>query len=253
MFNKNAIIMLNQKSIFKGLAAMAAFAFLLSLSSCYKDGMCLRGNGQPEIEVRSLPSFEGVVNNGSFDVRIVAADYYEVEVDAESNLLPYIQTTVAGRKLYIETVSNRCINNSMSIIVTVYTPYAEIIELNGSGSVAANELYLDNLKIKLNGSGTIDVDDVDVINLEAEISGSGRIGLSGIATTTELTITGSGNIEAYSLNQMRCFATTTGSGNMYVRVSSLLDAEISGSGNVYYRGNPDVVQHITGSGRVIKQ
>ncbi len=237
----------------RGLALLLGVAILLSLGSCYKDGICIRGNGNPEIEIRGVGTFDEVINNGSFEVYIIPATYHEVEVDAESNLLPYIRTVVSGNRLFIETSDNRCINNSLNMIVRVYTPYADGIELNGSGSVEADDLYLDNLRLRLNGSGNIDVTNVDALDIEATISGSGVIYLSGIAETTDFSISGSGNIESYSLNQLRCFANISGSGNMYVRASSLLDARISGSGNVYYRGNPDVIQRITGSGRVIKQ
>lgn len=253
MSNINHNNMNHMKNSMKSAALLVSAVLMLSLGGCYKDSFCLRGNGHPEIEVRDLNAFDEVVNNGSFDVTIVPADYYEVEVDAESNLLPYIQTTVAGRKLYIETVGNRCINNTMSMMVTVYTPYVDGVELNGSGTVVADNLYLDALKVQLTGSGNMDFGNLDVLSLEASISGSGRLGFSGIADESELNISGSGNIEAYSLQQLRCFTTTSGSGNMYVRVSNLLDVVISGSGNVYYRGNPSVQSRITGSGRVIRQ
>ena len=225
---------------------------MLLLSSCYKEGTCIRGNGRPEIETRITGTFNEVVNNGSFEVHILPGDRHEVQIDAESNLLPYIRTNVSGRRLFIETATNRCINNTMSIIVTVYTPYVDGIELNGSGYVSVYDLYLDELSIRLNGSGDI-IADADALNINANITGSGTIELSGITETTNLNISGSGQIKAYSLNQRRCYSTISGSGSMYVRVSDLLDAVISGSGNIYYRGNPNVIQRISGTGRVIRQ
>lgn len=230
-----------------------ALALLLLLGGCDKEDRCIRGNGQPQIETRSTAPFNEVVCNGAFEVHILRASFHEVQVDAESNLIDYIRTSVTGNRLYIETDNNRCINNSMTMIVTVYTPYVDGIEMNGSGFLDADDLYLDDLFLRLNGSGELSLNNIDVLNLEAEISGSGIINLSGIAETTKLSISGSGNINAFPLSQLRCFANITGSGNMYVRVASLLDAVISGSGNIYYRGNPDVVQRISGSGRVIKQ
>lgn len=230
-----------------------ALTLLLLLGSCDKEDRCIRGNGHPEIETRSTGPFNEVVCNGAFEVHILPASYHEVQVDAESNLIDYIRTSVVGNRLYIETENNRCISNSMTMIVTVYTPYVDAIEMNGSGSLDADDLYLDDLFLRLNGSGELILNNIDVLNLEAQISGSGIINLSGIAETTTMNISGSGNINAFPLSQLRCFATITGSGNMYVRVASLLDAVISGSGSIYYRGNPDIVQRISGSGRVIKQ
>lgn len=225
---------------------------MLLLSGCYKDEICIRGNGRPEIENRLTSNFDEVINNGSFEVHILPGDRHEVEVDAESNLLPYIRTSVSGRKLFIETTNNRCINSTMTIIVNVYTPYIDGIELNGSGLVSVYDLFLDELNIRLNGSGDI-IAEADAIHINASNSGSGAIEISGITETSDFNISGSGRIEAYSLLQRRCYATISGSGSMYVRASDLLDAVISGSGNIYYRGNPNIIQRISGSGRIIRQ
>lgn len=225
---------------------------VLVTSGCSKEDLCIRGNGRSVFETRSLPVFYEVVNNGSFEVRVLPSTQYEVIVDAESNLIEYIRTSVSGGKLYIETVGNRCINNTLTMVVTVYTPYIDGLELNGSGFISAYDLYLDELQIRLNGSGQI-IADADALLIKANISGSGTIDLSGIAPTTEFTISGSGKINAYLLTQQRCYASISGSGNMYVKPTELLDVLITGSGNVYYKGNPSIVQRISGSGRIIRQ
>jgi len=53
------------------------------------------------------------------------------------------------------------------------------------------------------------------------------------------------------LNQNNCFATISGSGNIYTSVSDLLDVKITGSGDVYYFGHPIVNVSISGSGQLI--
>lgn len=221
-------------------------------SSCSKDDLCIRGNGRPSLETRSLPQFYEVVNNGSFEVRILPSNRYEVVIDAESNLIEYIRTSVSGGRLFVETIGNRCIDNTLTMVITVYTPYVDGLELNGSGFISAYDLYLDELQIRLNGSGKI-IADADALLVKATVSGSGTIDLSGIAPTTELTISGSGRINAYPLTQQRCYATISGSGNLYVKPTDLLDVLITGSGNVYYKGNPAIIQRISGSGRIIRQ
>ncbi|MBK9292111.1 MAG: DUF2807 domain-containing protein [Bacteroidetes bacterium] len=232
-----------------GLFLLLASLFLLQ--GCYYDGVCIQGNGMPRTELRSVQPFTGVVSNGSFEVYVHPSQRHEVEIDAESNLLPYIRTTVSGGRLFIETKGSHCINPGMSMIVHVYVPYVESFTLNGSGLIKVDNLMLDNLSLQLNGSGTIEAD-ADVKSLDARISGSGTIWLTGLADYSDIRISGSGNVEAYGFVQKECYASISGSGNMYVRVAQLLDVSISGSGNVYYRGNPAVRQQITGSGRVIR-
>jgi hypothetical protein len=224
----------------------------ISLSSCHKLGNCIRGNGVVALEERGLRQFNRVVLNGSYEVNILPGTAHRVVVDAESNLIDFISTRVSGQTLVIEVHQNRCLNNTIPVIINVYAPLVDQVELNGSGLITAYGLYLDEFYINLNGSGSVDVD-LDVLFLEANISGSGRINLSGLAETGELSISGSGSIHAYPLLQSKCYATISGSGNMYVHANRLLDAVITGSGTIYYRGNPDVVSSISGSGRLVKQ
>lgn len=223
-----------------------------SLSGCYKIGNCIKGNGQVVLEERALKSFNRIVVNGSYEVNVLPGQTHRVVVDAESNLLDFINTRVRGQSLVIESAHNRCLKNSVPIMVNVYTPLVDEIELNGSGLIIAHGLFLEELYVSVNGSGTVDLD-VDVDFLSANLNGSGKIDITGIATTTELNITGSGSMYAYQLTQSNCNASISGSGSMYVHVNRKLDAVISGSGTIYYRGNPEVSSSISGSGKLIKQ
>lgn len=234
------------------MAMLGVVLIAASLNSCHKMLNCLHGNGNPIIEERAVRDFHMITSNGSFDVYVFPSASHFVEVDAESNLIDYITTRVSGNKLVIETRNNRCLNNTIPIIINVYTPYIDEITLNGSGFVSAYGLSVEEMYLTLNGSGGIDVD-LDAGYLQASIAGSGSIDVSGIVPLTDLSISGSGNIYAYPLRQQECFANISGSGNIYVNVSHLLDARISGSGTIYYRGNPDVISTITGSGRIIRQ
>lgn len=238
-------------NVFKVVSPLLILAATFMLHGCYIDNVCINGNGIPRTEMRTLQSFTGIVSNGSFEVYVHPSQRHEVEIDAESNLLPYIRTSVSGGRLFIETRGTHCINPGMTIIVNVYVPYVESLTLNGSGLIKVDNLMLDNLSLQLNGSGVIEAD-AEVVNLDARISGSGNIWLTGLAETSDMRISGSGNFEAYGFVQKQCYTTISGSGNAYVRVTQLLDVSISGSGNVYYRGNPAVRQQITGSGRVIR-
>ncbi len=234
--------------------ALIAFLFLsvMITGGCIKDFQCIDGNGYPITETRTVNTFHEVVCNGSFEVNVFYGDTHEVKVDAESNLIQAIRTSVSGGRLYIDTDDNHCFNNSIPVIITVYAPNVDGLDLNGSGSVRANGIYADNLYLNISGSGNMDVN-ADALHIEARISGSGSIDIHGISETSELSISGSGNIFAYDLVQKRSESTISGSGNIYVTVSQQLDGTISGSGNIYYKGNPTVFQNISGSGRIIKQ
>ncbi len=77
--------------------------------------------------------------------------------------------------------------------------------------------------------------------------------LMGESNTSTHTISGSGDINAFSFIQKECTAKISGSGNMYLHVIDYLDVNISGSGTVFYIGDPQLTIKITGSGSVVKQ
>jgi len=225
---------------------------LLITGGCYKDYNCIDGNGNAINETRTMSPFHEVVCNGSYEVTVLPGNTHEVVVDAESNLIHYIRTSVAGGRLYLDTENNHCINNSIPVLITVYSPFVDGLDLNGSGSIRASGLYVEYLNLNISGSGNIDVN-ADALQLEARISGSGSMDINGICETSDFNVSGSGNIHAYGMMQDECLATISGSGNIYATVNQILDGKISGSGNIYYKGNPMVYQDISGSGRIIKQ
>ena len=82
--------------------------FLLSISgiffvttSCI-DEFTIRGNGIEASEDRLTSEFNELKSSGSFDVQVINGDDYEVVVNAESNIIPYIETYVTGSTLHLD-------------------------------------------------------------------------------------------------------------------------------------------------------
>jgi hypothetical protein len=241
---------------------------VLYLASCSKPWPRIEGNGNIITETRNVPSFIRVTNSGIFEVYIIQADYHEVVLEAESNMMPYVRTRVSGNTLYVETKEN--LKPTVPIKVFVYVVMVEEVKLSGSGLLASDSLMVGNLDVRLSGSGDIDMvvwgDDVYVEisgsgnawmyvesdKLDAKISGSGEMNFNGFANIGDFKISGSGSIRAYDLPLIECYTNTSGSGDMYVNVSDYLEVRISGSGNVYYIGDPSINIDISGSGSVIK-
>ncbi len=234
----------------KILLPIILIAIALSMSSCLDLINGIDGNNNPSTELRNMPSFNGVVSRGAFEVRIIQGTLNEVVVNAESNLLQFIETRVVGNNLIIKTHNSRRLNNHKPMIITVTTTEIEKIELDGSGYISSEAIDSPELDLNLSGSGHIDLN-IDVVDIYASISGSGHINLAGVASAGKMDISGSGNLEARGLIQNNCIARISGSGRMYIFVNDFIDASISGSGTIYYDGNPNISSHISGSGKVI--
>jgi len=255
------------KQILVNVTALAVLGAALFLAGCSKSWHRIEGNNNVVTETRSVPSFSKVNNSGIFEVYIIQTDYYEVVMEAESNLLPFIRTRVSGNTLEVDTKDN--LKPHQPIKVFVYCPVIEGASLSGSGLIYSDSINVNEIEVRLSGSGDIDMAItgnwvnceisgsgsakmyLDADRLEAKISGSGEMDFYGSAYRADFRISGSGSIHAYDLPLHECYTTTSGSGNMYVNVSDHLDVNISGSGSVYYLGNPVINTKISGSGSVI--
>lgn len=227
-------------------SAFFAFAWLTSCSKLHS----IEGNGNVTNDTRNVPYFNKIRSLYNFDVYIIQDSMSYAIVEAEENLQPYIETEVSNNTMVIKVHEHRNLENNYPIKIFVHTPDISMIELSGSGNVIADSINSPTLDIDLPGSGNIDVT-THCTNLNADVSGSGEIGLTGMSNHTDYSISGSGIIRAYPLTTASCIADISGSGCMYISITTFLDVDISGSGNVFYQGSPLVSTHITGSGSVI--
>ena len=210
-----------------------------SLSSCIISLDSITGSGNVVSEVRNL-NYDGVISsveqNTLCDVTIAIGSAETMVIEAEQNLIPYIQTSVSGGKLVISTRNNKQLIPTKPIRATVI-----LKQING---------------IVLNGSGDINASDINDSSVQVQLNGSGNIKLSGYSDYLTTKLCGSGNIDAKDLISSYVTAETTGSGNTKVYASKTLNAAISGSGDIIYyynffSGSPYVVETKTGSGRVL--
>ncbi len=228
--------------------------FLTSCEGIFYD--CITGNGTVESETRAHADFKEIYSTGPFDVYIQKDSLYSFKIEAEGNLIGFIESYVSGDRLVIETEQHICLRNYRPMKIFISTPSLEEIKNTGSGNIEADYFAADDFNVKMTGSGTIyfettaskvfiehtgsgDIEgDIVADFLDTELTGSGDIELAGTAKQTDLKITGSGKIEAFDLAQQECEASIMGSGNIYTWVSDFLDAFISGSGDIFYKGTP---------------
>ena len=232
------------------LLILLAITISIGFNACIEFHDCLNGNYKVETEVREVSSFDDIISEGSYEINVTLGDKNEVVVEAESNLLYYIQTRVEGNDLVIKTRTSRCIDANYPIVITIITTNLEKITLAGSGIITCNNINVPELEVDLIGSGLIDIT-AEIEYLDARIAGSGDIHLVGHAIESDLNIAGSGSVRGYNFEHDNCFATISGSGNMYVFVNELLDIRITGSGSISYLGNPEINASITGTGTII--
>lgn len=247
------------------LIVLATAVFIMA--GCGKSAIRISGNGNVASETRALIGFNKVENEGAFHVYIIQDSVSEVTIEAESNLIGYVRTEILGNTLNVYTKEN--LKTHYPIKLYIRTPDINSVRLSGSGLIDLRSIITDDLEVVLSGSGdirgsvnagyaSVGINGSGTANMslicdevQAGISGSGDMYFSGQATTAHFNISGSGSIRAYELQLQNCYADISGSGDMFVNVSELLDVKISGSGSVHYIGYPEIHTNISGSGNVI--
>jgi hypothetical protein len=200
----------------------------------------LLGCGKEEIvgtekvvsQLRSISSFSSINVSGFYNIDVKVGLPQSVTISANSNLLPYIETTVSGKELTIEAKKGYLLRPSGTPTITIVTPSIGKVELHGNNQLALNGVTKGDLDIELFGStqfvgqGTVDA-------LKVAISGQGIIDASKlIANDVEINTNGSSKVGVYAKNNLK--------------------VTISGFATVNYIGDPKITQIINGSGKITK-
>lgn len=232
------------------LCMVAIFGFILT--GCSRENVI--GSGRMITEERTVGHFEEVTIDGSMDVIIEQGPAKPLTIEAEDNVMRFVETYISGTTLRIRMRDGLNLRKHKQIIVHIQSEDYRKVVFSGSGEVTTPDtIRSTQFTADLNGSGNARLK-VDANELRLYLSGSGNIRAEGKSRDYQANIEGSGNIHADAVKTVNANVKITGSGNQSISVSDRLDARITGSGNIRYSGNPPTVNvHISGSGKVIKQ
>lgn len=223
-------------------AAPTACGFSIDL-----DTAKVRGSGVSATDRRSVGAFDRIDVSGNFDVVVQVGSPVSVVLTGDDNLLPLVETTVQGSTLKIRPTER--IGPRAGMTVNVTTPTLDGIDVGGSGDVTVHGVRSRSFRAGVHGSAGMVVDGA-FGDLGADVSGSGSLRMSGTAERIRAGVSGSGEIDLVEVPARTARVRVSGSGDIALRVSDSLDADVSGSGDVLYDGRPRVRSHVSGSGTV---
>jgi hypothetical protein len=252
--------------------APRGFRPALLLSAFVLTACCEEGSGVVVQETRRVPSFRRVVLDVPGTVRLTQAPTGPLKLRTDDNLIENIRTRVEDDDtLVIDTDDEDCFcvdptelevlvsseeieslvidgSGDIDLVGALETDEIELA-IDGSGSIAAEQVAADRVALEIDGSGEIDMV-VDAASIRSSIDGSGSLRLAGTAAEHVISIDGSGDIDAAALATATTRLDIDGSGECTVAADDQLDVTIDGSGEVAYCGEPRVTESIDGSGAV---
>ncbi|WP_124981409.1 head GIN domain-containing protein [Nonlabens xiamenensis] len=218
----------------------------------WSNGKRVKGNGEVITKTFNTSDYEGISARSSFDITIMEGEEGEIRVEAESNIMEYIEIEV-NRGILKIGLEDR-INITTREGVKVWVPVRRISSLSmaGSGDISSEiKLKSRNMEISVAGSGDIETE-VECAQLEVNIAGSGDVKLTGRTESLNASVAGSGDISAFGLKANNVEASIAGSGDVSVYCNGgKLSASIVGSGDLRYKGSADKVKKsVLGSGDI---
>jgi Putative auto-transporter adhesin, head GIN domain len=213
------------------------------------------GSGKAATETREASGFAAITLRGGIDLVVRQGAREAVQVSADDNLLPLLQTTVEGsgdaRTLIIQWARGENIRTRSKAVVTVDVVKLTALSSSGSGDMVVQALKTPALALSISGSSDAKLSSLDAEQLRISITGSGDVQASGKVTQLNLSIAGSGEVRTRELAADDVSLSIAGSGNASVRADKTVAVSIAGSGDVEYSGAATITQRrIAGSGSI---
>jgi hypothetical protein len=223
----------------------------LILSSCAFS--ITQGSGKVVTETRQVSGFDRVSLSGIGSLTITLGDKESLQIQAEDNILPRIETIVQDGTLIIRYQNNDFQKNVVPTKpINFYLTAKNIngLELSGAGSISSDKIDTDNLTVSSSGAGSVKIGSLTAQSLTANLSGVGGCEFAGKVINQNLVISGTGSYNAPNLESQNTTIIISGAGSSTVWSTSTLNVTISGAGSVSFYGNPTVTKTISGIGSV---
>lgn len=173
-------------------------------------------HGPIKTEQRDLPQFSVVELSAPADATFSIAPKASISITGPADALAKVTTEVHNGRMTL------AIGDSISL--------AKPLRVQIAGPALSG--------VRIPGSGTMKLSIPSGDALDLRISGSGSIRVAGKVSTLRVSISGSGDVNAQSLQAKAVNIDLSGSGNVQAWATDQADVDLSGSGDISVRGRP---------------
>lgn len=155
------------------------------------------GSGHSVSEYREVPanfSVSSLSDSTSIRVNVIPSTKNEVQVTAEDNILPHVQTIFANNKLTVKLANGYSINSTKPITVNLYSSAINLQNISASSSSVVNvqgNLTAKKLTVDASSSASVNLGHLAVTNLSVKASSSSRVTASEVSSVNSLDLNSS--------------------------------------------------------------
>lgn len=185
-------------------------------------------------EKRDVADFDSIETSGAITVEVVSQKGFNVSVEADQNILPYIKTEVDGDTLKIYREGRFSFYGNSKVVVRIAMPEIK--------------------RVDISGASTANISDVKEESLDLQCSGASKISVSGEVKELRSEVSGASKIDAESLKAENAEVSASGASKASVSVTGDLNADASGASSISYIGEPkNLEKRASGASSVVKK
>lgn len=208
--------------------------FLL-LTGC---GAGLTGSGRRVTEERTVPAFRVLEVHSAIEVTATRGAR-TLSIEADDNVLPFVETTVIGDRLVIRLAPATALwGTSRPVEVQVANDVFEGVDASGASVVRLPATRVGTLPLSASGASSLEVTGVDADDVDVTLDGASKVKATGRATAMHLSLHGASYASVTELPVDRLTLALHGASKASARVTVAVQGEASGASSVELQGNP---------------
>jgi len=258
--------------VIAGIVAVGVFYFVSgNIKKIKFTGDRIKGSGNVIEETRDVQDFTKIEVQGGLAVDVKCGEETKIKVEADDNVLPYIETNVDGNKLTIKY--SRSVSLTKDIKIEVSAKNIDELTAGGASKInmqgfkneslkadanGASKMKLQgetgDLSIKATGASNIVLEDIKAEKIDVELTGASDLKATGTSENINIKGTGASSIEMEDLKAQGAMLDLSGASNAKIDVEETLKVKATGASNVRYRGSPgDVRSDLSGASKLEKE
>ena len=233
-------------------SAMKQLLFLSVISIALSSCDMISGSGNIITQTRATGDFRSISASSGFNVELKTGPTAEIVLEADDNVMKYLETTVSGDNLTIGIKNNVGLSNAH---LKAYITALQIdgIKASSGADVMVTGLLKNAGKLSFNASsaGTITAD-IDAPQVEADASSGASVKLSGKTKNFAATVSSGSNMKAGDLLSESTNVSASSGSHATVHASVNLKANASSGASINYFGAANVDKTVSSGGSVSK-
>jgi hypothetical protein len=195
------------------------------------------GSGRPATETRPVDAFRTLRAENGFRV-VVTRGPRALEVTADDNVLPLVETVVEGDTLVLRLKPGTSLSTTRGLVASLTTDVLEGVTVSGGGRVAGPASATASFPVDASGGATVELSGVMSSLVTLTASGGSAITVSGTTSEARVTASAGSTLDTRGLAASRVTVDLSGGSQARVAASNEVTGTASGGSTLTVSGAP---------------